>query len=162
MKYTSFQCMDKIFCVEFQRIPLKFHTKYLTHTLKDMIFIEYWNPPPPPPLNTKAISCHVKTLNTRIIILVAQSALSHYLNQCWNIVNLALRKEIHWNNYENSYIFVLENAFQKAVWKMATILSRPQCAKHVCKVHKWKYLCKIYSSKIFYRIYSFKIIKLKL
>ena len=31
-----FQCMGKIFCVEFQRYPLKFHTKYLTHTLKDV------------------------------------------------------------------------------------------------------------------------------
>ena len=30
------QCMSKIFCVEFQRGPLKFHTKYLTHTLKDV------------------------------------------------------------------------------------------------------------------------------
>ena len=34
-----FQCMGKIFCVEFQRYPLKFHTKYLTHTLKDVYFI---------------------------------------------------------------------------------------------------------------------------
>ena len=38
-----FQCMDKIFCVEFQRYPLQFHTKYLTHTLKDTIFIQHWN-----------------------------------------------------------------------------------------------------------------------
>ena len=37
------QCMGKMFCVEFQRYPLKFHTKYLTHTLKDMIFIQHWN-----------------------------------------------------------------------------------------------------------------------
>ena len=37
------QCMDQIFCVEFQREPLKFHTKYLTHTLKDMIVIQHWN-----------------------------------------------------------------------------------------------------------------------
>ena len=34
-KNHNFQCMGKIFCVEFQRVPLKFHTKYLTHTLKD-------------------------------------------------------------------------------------------------------------------------------
>ena len=45
--YTShklhiFQCMGKIFCVEFQRAPLKFHTKYFTHTLKDMIFLQCW------------------------------------------------------------------------------------------------------------------------
>ena len=42
MLYKShiFQCMGKIFCVEFQRVPLKFHTKYLTHTLKDK---SLWN-----------------------------------------------------------------------------------------------------------------------
>ena len=40
-KIHIFQCMGKIFCVEFQRYPLKFHTKYLTHTLKDMIFIQF-------------------------------------------------------------------------------------------------------------------------
>ena len=42
-KIHIFQCMCQIFCVEFQRYPLKFHTKYLTHTLKDMIFIQRWN-----------------------------------------------------------------------------------------------------------------------
>ena len=30
INYTFFQCMDKISCAEFQRKPLKFHTKYLT------------------------------------------------------------------------------------------------------------------------------------
>ena len=42
-KIYIFQCMGNIFCVEFQRYPLKFHTKYLTHTLKDMNFIQHWN-----------------------------------------------------------------------------------------------------------------------
>ena len=37
-----FQCMVKIFCVEFQRFPLKFHSNYLTHTLKDVSFIDKW------------------------------------------------------------------------------------------------------------------------
>ena len=37
-----FQCMGKILCVEFQRVPLKFHTKYLTHTLKNVDFIHIW------------------------------------------------------------------------------------------------------------------------
>ena len=41
-KNHIFQCMGKIFCVEFQRVPLKFHTKYLTHTLKDVDFIHIW------------------------------------------------------------------------------------------------------------------------
>ena len=34
--------MSTIFCVEFQRVPLKFHTKYLTQTLKDVLFIDMW------------------------------------------------------------------------------------------------------------------------
>ena len=38
-KIHIFQCMGKMLYVEFQRYPLKFHTKYLTHTLKDMIFL---------------------------------------------------------------------------------------------------------------------------
>ena len=38
-KNHTFQSMGQIFCVEFQRVPLKFHTKYLTHTLKDVDFI---------------------------------------------------------------------------------------------------------------------------
>ena len=41
-KIHIFQCMGKIFCVEFQRVPLKFHTKYLTHTLKNVDFIQGW------------------------------------------------------------------------------------------------------------------------
>ena len=40
-KMHIFQWMAKIFCVEFQRGPLKFHAKYLSHTLKDVIFIQH-------------------------------------------------------------------------------------------------------------------------
>ena len=29
----------------------------------------------------------------------------------------------------NSYIFIQENPFENVVWKMAAILSRPQCVK---------------------------------
>ena len=32
---SFFQCMGKIFCVVFNRFPLKFHTKYFTNTLKE-------------------------------------------------------------------------------------------------------------------------------
>ena len=41
-KNHIFQCMGKIFCVEFQKVPLKFHTIYLAHTLKDVNFIQRW------------------------------------------------------------------------------------------------------------------------
>ena len=42
-KIHIFQWIGKIFCVEFQRYPMKLHTKYLTHTLKYMICIQHWN-----------------------------------------------------------------------------------------------------------------------
>ena len=37
-KNHIFQCPT--FCVDFQSIPFKFHTRYLTHTLKDMICVK--------------------------------------------------------------------------------------------------------------------------
>ena len=41
-KNHIFQCMGQIFYVQFQRVPLKFHAKYQTHTLKDIDFIHNW------------------------------------------------------------------------------------------------------------------------
>ena len=52
---------------------------------------------------------------------------SHYLNQCWNIINWTLGNKLQWNFNRNSYIFIHENALKIVVWKKATILSRPQC-----------------------------------
>ena len=52
---------------------------------------------------------------------------SHYLNQCWNIVNWTLRNKLQWIFNRNSYIFIHENAFENVVCEMAAILSRPQC-----------------------------------
>ena len=45
-----------------------------------------------------------------------------------------------WNLSRNSCIFIQENAFENAIWKIAAILSRPQCdisaiAEHC--VHTW-------------------------
>ena len=35
--------MGKIFCVEFQRVPLKFNTKYPTHTMMQILFkVKIW------------------------------------------------------------------------------------------------------------------------
>ena len=55
---------------------------------------------------------------------------SHYLNQCRDIVNWALRNKLQSNPNRNSYLFIQENAFEH-VWKMAAILSPPQCVKDV-------------------------------
>ena len=41
-KNRIFQCMGKVFCVEFQRVPLKFYPKYLAHAFKDVFFIHRW------------------------------------------------------------------------------------------------------------------------
>ena len=58
--------------------------------------------------------------------LVGWSAPSHYLNQCWNIVNWNLTNKLQLNLKRNSYIFIQENAFEN-VCEMAAILSRPKC-----------------------------------
>ena len=62
-------------------------------------------------------------------MIVTWSATSHYLNQCWNIVNWTPRNKLQWNFNRNSYIFIQENPFENVVWKMAAMLSRSQCVK---------------------------------
>ena len=59
----------------------------------------------------------------------AWSAPSHYLNQCWNIVNSDLRNKLQWNPRRNSFFFILENTFENVVCDMASIWSRPQWVK---------------------------------
>ena len=61
--------------------------------------------------------------------LVAWSAPSHYVNQCWNIVNWTLGNKLQCNLNKNLYIFIHENAFENVICKMVSILSRPQCVK---------------------------------
>ena len=45
--------------------------------------------------------------------LVAWPAPSHYLNQCWKIVNWTLGNKLQWNLNRNLYIFIQENEFGK-------------------------------------------------
>ena len=71
--------------------------------------------------------------------LGAWSAPSHYLNRWWNIVNWTLRNKVQWNCKQNSCIFIQENACENVVWKMAAILSRPQCVKAI-HVYGWNML----------------------
>ena len=53
--------------------------------------------------------------------LVAWTAPSHYLNQCWNIVNWTLGNKLRENFNRNSNIFIQENAFENVVCEMASI-----------------------------------------
>ena len=53
---------------------------------------------------------------------------SHYLNQCWNIVNSHFRNKFQWNLKRNSCVFIQENVFENVVCEMVSILPRAQCA----------------------------------
>ena len=61
--------------------------------------------------------------------LVALSAPSHYLNQCWTIVNWTLRNKLQQHFNRNSNIFIQENAFESIVCNMAFTLPGPQYVK---------------------------------
>ena len=56
--------------------------------------------------------------------LVAYSAPSHYLNQCWLIVNWTLRDTIRWNFSQKSIFFIQENVLENVICEVAAILSR--------------------------------------
>ena len=61
----------------------------------------------------------------------SDTATSHYLNQCWDIVNWTHGNKLQWKLNRNLYISIQENAFVNVVWKMAAILSRPQCVNEI-------------------------------
>ena len=56
--------------------------------------------------------------------LVAYLAPSHYLNQCWVIVNRTLRNKLQWDFNQNKNIFTRGNASENIVWETVAILSR--------------------------------------
>ena len=67
--------------------------------------------------------------------LVAYPTSSHYLNQCWNIVNWTLGNKLQWNINRNLYISIEENAFENGVWKMAATVPRPQWVNQCWLIH---------------------------
>ena len=52
------------------------------------------------------------------------SAPSHYLNQCWIIVNWTFGDRLQWNFDKNTNFFIHKNASENIVCKMVSILSR--------------------------------------
>ena len=65
---------------------------------------------------------------------------SHYLNQCWNIVNLCLRNKHQWNINRNKTIFICENTSENIVCQRTAILARPQCFKKMASCrHEKRY-----------------------
>ena len=62
-------------------------------------------------------------------ITSAWSAPRHYLNQCRDIVKVALSNKLQWKIYPSSYTFINENAFDSVVCEISAILSRDQCVE---------------------------------
>ena len=59
--------------------------------------------------------------------LILTTAPSHYLNQCWNIVNWIPRSKFQWKLPWNSYIFIQEKSYWKFRLQKGGISSRPHC-----------------------------------
>ena len=57
------------------------------------------------------------------------SAPSHYLNQCWIIVNWTRKNKLLWNFNQNAKLSIHENASENIVCKMAPILLRESWVK---------------------------------
>ena len=62
---------------------------------------------------------------------------SHYLNQCWIIVNWTRANVFQWNFNQNTTIFIEECAYENVVCKISAILSQPQCVKHHKRNSLW-------------------------
>ena len=52
---------------------------------------------------------------------------SHYLTQCWIIVEWTIGNTFQRNLNWNFHIFIQENVFENVVWNVAAILSRSKC-----------------------------------
>ena len=61
---------------------------------------------------------------------VSYSTPSHYLNQCWLIINWILRNNWKSNLNQNELVFCQENAFENGISKISTI-----CSSHIVLTH---------------------------
>ena len=87
--------------------------------------------------------------------ILAWTAPSHYLNQCWNIFNLTLRNKLQWNFTWNSNIFIHENILENVVCVISSILSQPQCVNADGVTVDWRYygICFIVIQKLACRFF---------
>ena len=75
---------------------------------------------------------------------ITYSVPSHYLNQCWFIVNSNLGNKLHWNSNHDTKLFIHENAFEIVVCKMAAILAilpRGRWVKNEKSLVWWAQVC---------------------
>ena len=64
---------------------------------------------------------------------------SHYLNQCWLIVNWTQGLELQWKINQYTRPFILENAFENVICKLVAILFRPQSVNGDYPGQHWVY-----------------------
>ena len=65
--------------------------------------------------------------------LVAWTAPSHHLNQCWNIVNSTPRNTFQWNFISHSKVFIQENAFENVIGKYRPFHFGPNMLRCPCR-----------------------------
>ena len=71
------------------------------------------------------------------IMVVTYSVPSHYVNQCWVIVNWTLRNKLQWNFNKKGKLFVHENASETIVCEMVDILSRERWVNYYDMKTSW-------------------------
>ena len=68
------------------------------------------------------------------VMVVTCSVPSHYMNQCWIIVNWTCRNNLQWNSNGNTKLFIDENAFESVVCEMAACMSRGRWVKKTLRL----------------------------
>ena len=104
----SYECLISIMRILYFFVSVRCTTNLHVHQLS--------HPPPPPP-------------PPPVLHICVSTAPSHYLNQCWSIVNWTPKNKLQWKRNLISSILIKEMAFESVVWEMAAILYRPQCVK---------------------------------
>ena len=61
---------------------------------------------------------------SKLTIIVAYMAQSHFVNQCWFTVNWTLRNKLQWNFNQNTKLCIHINASENIVCNMLAIVSR--------------------------------------
>ena len=123
-KPRVFQCVGYIFCVKFQRVPLKFHTRYLTDILKDAIFfIQRWFK------SSELLIIFRVTYNPNLIITFPVcSTPGQYSNQFLLVVKSPLIDKPKYKSWLKLQKYLTRNWLENIVYQISAILFRPQCA----------------------------------
>ena len=74
---------------------------------------------------------------SKLNIIGSDNGLVPTRRQCWNFLNWTPGNKLYWNSNRNSCIFIHKSPLDNVVWKMATILSQPQCVNPLTAGNTW-------------------------